>query len=778
MPTINRYSKPTIARYNPESLQEMMIAPTYMREQHDNLDVARGEMESQLAQYDSNNIHSDALRAEQENLYNQMQMQGDKLEREGFSPSSKSDFLRFNKGYQQSVGPKGVIGQISSAKEAYDIEKETYITNATAAGFSPDSAADNWADHSAKYDAKYGEDKKVEDIGGLYAPSYKNAVDEFKAVLKDRGLDSSDITKIRAGIKWDEKEGSYVLTEEGRTAAAGDAANIDAAITWINEQIVNPNTTIGASLLHNRQTPEDVLDEISGLGNVYKNSSYVNKDSETITGRMAPPKPSKANGADPSKTFYTHNSQTTPIGTNFSELKANAEQVLSSKTSFPKDIAVARSVERLTTETEAELQMDPQYNMISEEIDNLYSSEKFYALPDRAQQLLRDFPAGEDVFEHVQLLSGAAFQKGEDGKNLSLFTDEHGTRLTDDQIWDISDFVQNEFTTIKEKQDVLSNMRDATISQKGFERTTVVVPYDKTSERSLLQLNSLQAYSMDNVKPGEIIFYDNDGTNKSLDMSEDAAGKAMGLFTNAKPSDINSIQAAKQGTETGFVIKFNPAKGSSLNPTTAAGNEEDFDGTQSLEIFIPVTDMYDNITGARSTQSMFVDMQPPAVQAELRKFINTQELSTSPSFETLGKPDTFANKYFQGLPDDMKIDFLDAKSTSRELLGTSKNNGVIPYLIDSEGNKNPMKWNNFIPFGDLNTQEAAVKNIINSGVYKAILNNAMQERALVRQFKLDTNNPDNIGLLHHIRERNVRLSNPSDIYTLGMYHNTSVTLKK
>jgi hypothetical protein len=117
--TVNRYTQTQENRYQPRTLQELMLAPAYKRGKHDEMDASISEYETALAQFSGMDTHDTRLKEEQKKLYDKMTSQRDKLNEEGFSQSSKSDFIRFNKEYQKAIGPQGNIGQIQSAKDSF-----------------------------------------------------------------------------------------------------------------------------------------------------------------------------------------------------------------------------------------------------------------------------------------------------------------------------------------------------------------------------------------------------------------------------------------------------------------------------------------------------------------------------------------------------------------------------------------------------------------------------------------------------------------------------------
>ena len=279
---VNRFTKTSNPRFDPMSLQELMMVPAYKRQQHDAISEGIATAETQLAQVDPLDIHSDLARTEQEQLYNEMSAQSEALNSEGFNNKTKSDFLKLNKQYQRAISPTGTIGRINQAKTSYNEEKSAYIANSTKMGYSPEAAAANWDDHTQGY--KEGFDgKNVTNIEGLYAPEYKDAVTEYRGLLKEAGMSSSDISNIGSYIKFDDPRGTYVITKEGREAFGSNIKQIEAARDYMNNQINNPNSTIRKSLEHNRKTPDSVLNEVAGLEKVYQKDEYTKQTGSKIT---------------------------------------------------------------------------------------------------------------------------------------------------------------------------------------------------------------------------------------------------------------------------------------------------------------------------------------------------------------------------------------------------------------------------------------------------------------------------------------------------------------
>lgn len=787
MATVNQYTKHSNARYTPRTLQELMLVPAYKRDQHDTSAENIAVAETELAKLDALDIHTPGLLEARQKLQEQLNAQSTKLENEGFNQSSKRDFLNFNKKYQNAIGPQGEIGKRTSALEAFERERGDYITNSTALGYSPDQAAKNWEEFGSQYTTKFGEDGKVEDIGSLYAPNYYNVVDEVDKRATEFGVSTEDLGTISSYIVPDpDNGGSFILTDGWEDLVSDQKGQAKNLANWITTQINNPNSSIGQSIAHQGKSPEAALSEIQGLAGIYTSDQHRNRISSQISGRMAP---SKSEGADIGKSFYTHSSQTTPIGDDYSDKETNADETLNALDASDSDIAKARQVKNILYQVDQKLQGNSTYVNAQKSLQNIWDSADFTSLPKYAQETFLnastiDFTSPLNPFGILTKQVETISQNGEDN-DLNSMTYSNGKPIPKSELNQAVQFAQKYASELEENTSLMNKMRDDAVSTRGFERTSIVVPYVKTAEKNLQMLNALQGYTADNIRPEDVLFYGADGENERVDLSEDAALRAVGLFQNSDPSDIRSIVPAKQGTSTGFVITFKPKDGSSLNPTKGVkgvNDQLDFTGSESLEMFIPVNKMYDGATGARSTSSMFMTRLPKEVQAEFLKYMATSDLSATPTFSTLGKPQTRANQFFNGTDESVKLDFLRVNEGTKfeegnESFLRKRGEYVVPYTI-KEGVKKPMNWNNFVPPGDLEEQDAFLQNFKNSGAFDVLLKGAEGDPALVKQFKLNSLEPDHLGLIEYSRGKEVRLSNTSDIYTLGYYHNVAGSVTK
>lgn len=282
MATVNRFTQLQPSRYNPMSLQELMLVPAYKRQQHDAISENIAKTESALANIDPLQVHSELAKTEQKKLYDQLQLQAEMLQKEGFTPQSKSQFLNLYKQYQQAVSPTGTLGKIQAAKQSFEEEKNNYISNATKLGYSPEIAALNWEDHYNKYQQKFLDDNKIENINSLYSPNYFNYIEEAQKLFKDAGITANDIGRENSKIISDSK-GNYILNTNHRDVNESNIKQLESAVEFLNNRILNPNSDAHQSIIHQRKNPSNVINELFGLDKVYQKSSVLDHNSTNIT---------------------------------------------------------------------------------------------------------------------------------------------------------------------------------------------------------------------------------------------------------------------------------------------------------------------------------------------------------------------------------------------------------------------------------------------------------------------------------------------------------------
>ncbi len=285
MATVNRYTNIEPAKYNPMSLQELMLAPSYKRNQHDKLLENSETIDTELAKVDPLDIHAEAAAKERQKILDGVNNQVELLNRDGFNNNSKSNFMKLNREYKNALSPTGSLGKINAAKQALNTAKKAHIDQAIEEGFSPEEAQMNWQQHEQSYIDEYKATGEVTPISNLSSPKYVDYITEANNIFKAAGLTERDLAggSISRIITTDPR-GQYILNEGGGKITKTNRPHLEEAIKWLNNNINNPNSDLGKSIAYQGKSPSQVLSEIGNLAKVHLDDSQGNDYTRTITG--------------------------------------------------------------------------------------------------------------------------------------------------------------------------------------------------------------------------------------------------------------------------------------------------------------------------------------------------------------------------------------------------------------------------------------------------------------------------------------------------------------
>ena len=294
MPVANRFTNIQAAEYNPMSLQELLLVPSHKRQQHNAIDENIATTQTALAQVDPLAVHSDLAKQEQDRLKAQLDQQAQSLLSDGFTQTAKSDFTRLNQDYQNSVSPTGQLGKIQEAKKVLNNNKATYINNSIKAGVPPDAAALNWEEFQQDYINNF-DGQNVTNIGERYSPEIIDVEAKLISLFKEANTTKNGFDNIGSTIVQDDK-GNYVVNTTNKEVTDTNATQLQAAADYINNALKNENSREYKSLIEQRYDPEQYLQQLQGLKDVFL-------------------KDSKVTGSGSNKTNYTPN-KTGQIGAN------------------------------------------------------------------------------------------------------------------------------------------------------------------------------------------------------------------------------------------------------------------------------------------------------------------------------------------------------------------------------------------------------------------------------------------------------------------------------
>lgn len=369
---MNRYTNITPSQYSPMTLQELMMAPAYKRQQHDSISEAIAETEAELAQVDPLDVHSDLARQEQERLYNDLMAQSERLNAEGFNSRTKGDFLKTYKDYQQTIGPMGTIGKINAAKIAYNEAKAKGIDTLIKQGYNPDDAAAYWEDHSQKYIEGF-DGKTVSNIEGLYGAGFRDPVAETHALMEKAGYSSEMLyNDLGTSTIVKDENGSYVLTSKGYKKYGSNSDNIKGVLDYMSKQILNPDSEIGQSLKIQRRDPNKVIDEILGLDTIYKKEDRDKGHGSQIS-NFTPTKtdeedPMSGGGLTVAGTQYAPAKFT---GKTYGELNTTIQELEAIENKTPENTADLLEMKAFKESLDSELNSDDTYRNLKNHYNNI-----------------------------------------------------------------------------------------------------------------------------------------------------------------------------------------------------------------------------------------------------------------------------------------------------------------------------------------------------------------------------------------------------------------------
>jgi len=284
MATVNRYTKVARNVYQPRTLQELMIAPAYKREKHDNLEASISEYETALAQFSAASPHEKQLQEEQQRLYEDMLAQRDLLNKEGFTKSSKSNFLNFNKKFQHAIGPQGNIGKINAAKADLAQKKAAFYKDGFAKAHSKDTLDKNWSKHVSQwsgYDEK-GNITNIDELGAsMVFDIQKDVMAAANKIGETQGV-SRDNIEIKTIPNPDGKGTSIAYFDKVTGHRLENTEQIESLTNALINDYTNTNTSRGQFAEFTGLTKEDIVEML----NSYMGSITVDK--ETIQHSATP----------------------------------------------------------------------------------------------------------------------------------------------------------------------------------------------------------------------------------------------------------------------------------------------------------------------------------------------------------------------------------------------------------------------------------------------------------------------------------------------------------
>lgn len=798
---VNRFTNIQPAQYNPMGLQELMMVPMLKRQQHDELLSNVSTTQADLAQRDYMDMHGEEVLGLKQKMEDELRKQVDTVSANGISGSLRSDFTRLNADYQAAKSPKGLFGRAGAAKAALQQERDTFIANDTKNGFSAEDAKRNWDLHEEQYREKYEKTGKIESIDPLYGPNRVDYISEFRDMVKDVGLTGTDVTDIDSYFKQDEY-GTYVVTERGREALKSNEENIAKFENWMTNRVMNPNSDLAKSYMHEGKTTEDVLQELKGLGDVYTRKETITEEgNKTISNVKYFGDGTKAKDEKPKKrkNIYTTSGYTNPLvsdGSTAAEMSSIVAATRQNPHSSSEEIEYARSLEENLNEADKHFRgegFDQNGNPLPKNNRYNYYKDKLKIVDDvRAKLEVGGTASIDPMIAFGQIRGKHRINTGDrysyeelPNGNYALYNQESSASgQTTRRRLSKGSITPAEYKKLKAAAELEVDFREYEeqyktdyMKRQGTERSDVFIPFDNVSEHSTMVLNAVQSLDANNSKPSIVTYYDSDGVGQNLELSDDQQRGVMNMFTNGNREDVKKISVSKLGDEVGVTVRFKPDERNEITFGLFSDDKE-FDNGEAIEMFIPINTLTDPVTGRKHAPTQIFERlgsANPQLQYEVEKLVKTGPLSATPNHGDLGEAAVPAEHLFPSGKFAPKGSSLDFKIEYGEQVGRY----TAPYIIDQEGNKEVARWDSVITpdlLEDNDESDEKIDAMLGSGLFDKILKSSRLVieggKSLYQKHNIG-NNPtesDVRSLLEEMAKQEMRLPSHTDILEVSNFY--------
>lgn len=339
---MNRYDVASVAKFNPLSFQEILLAPSMMRKNHD---ATIALAQSSVLKPDPLDVHYNRAMELKNQMDSEIAKNVEELNKEGFNSASYQNVQKLNRQYQDLISPTGEVGQINNAKKVYAENYKEFLDDATKnKGWSRERAIDNWQNRFANKYTGFGEDgKSITNIGQYGAPKKIEVLDKLKDVHSLLG--EQVVGEMRAsGYSFaPSPDGGMVMVDRsGRRIETSNKPNLNNALALLQNQFVDKEWK--DSMQFEGANPLNVASQITNGVNAMLKTGVVDNRSENA--QYIAPKEGKddesKNGVLPSSVYDP--SSTREVGKeikdiDFSQIGTNQKPVI-----LPKE-ATAEQIE-------------------------------------------------------------------------------------------------------------------------------------------------------------------------------------------------------------------------------------------------------------------------------------------------------------------------------------------------------------------------------------------------------------------------------------------------
>lgn len=204
----NRYTQLSASEYRPMSFQELAIAPSMLRQQHDQATAQQEALRTELNAY-SNPLsqHQEEAMALQQSMNGVIDKQAEELAMNGYNKNSGGALSRLNREFRNLTSPTGRLGQINAARDAYVKNREEFMKSADSMKWGRAVSERAWNKHASQYGG-YDENGAINQIGTLGSPEQYRVMDFAKDAKPLLGNIKRRLDKVSGGSIRERSDGN------------------------------------------------------------------------------------------------------------------------------------------------------------------------------------------------------------------------------------------------------------------------------------------------------------------------------------------------------------------------------------------------------------------------------------------------------------------------------------------------------------------------------------------------------------------------------------------
>jgi hypothetical protein len=589
-----------------------MLVPAMQRQKHDARVNKALEYQSEIAKVKPTDRDWEEASKEKERLNRQMSDYIDKIDKEGYD-NTKDNFLKLNRDYQSSVSPTGKIGMFNDAYVKKEQNKAEFLKNATALGYSPEEVQNKLMqieeeyNNSSVYDEKgrvtlYNTDKYM-------PPKYINHIEEAQKLYKETGMTSNEWKNVVSGITFDPMSNQYVNTITKGGGFGKNKEQRDAVVNFMNDRIINEQGDIRQTLDWRNYDPNRALKEIQNMSGIYaKNSTNNISGNEISNVKYYDPGSASGDGSENSPIIYSHISEDLPVGDDYTKVIKESNNIINNPKASAQEKNMARQKLDLIDEIKAEIsEKDKNFadkNKYTESIKNnaMISNLIIKAKNDKKlnetakKQLISNLEEIKNKYRTGEIITSKYLPKDEfkiGGTPLQKYAGIP-EEIVNEYKKEINQFNKKHLAQYAKYIKEVDEKINTSLSTRGIAATKLSYNYKNQAAKDTEMMNLKDALDVDFARASDIIYINKNGSKERIKIDEAIAGDAINMLKNSDEKSMNA-NITHRGNVIGITVKYNPHKDNKLTPN-GLWNNKSFGNGESIEMFVPITNLSDGIT--------------------------------------------------------------------------------------------------------------------------------------------------------------------------------------